>query len=69
VVEQHGPISVWLSHLSEVNNTPRMALNYWKKRYQEAGHRVSPAAVEVALRDVPSLVYRSHSRAVQLALF
>jgi len=46
-----------------------MALNYWKKRYREAGFTDSPAAVEVALRDIPSLVYRTRSRAVQLALF
>ncbi|GAB4460466.1 MAG: MBL fold metallo-hydrolase [Armatimonadaceae bacterium] len=68
-VEAHGPVCAWLSHLSEVNNTPRMALNYWKKRYQEAGHKSSPAAVEVALRDEPSLVFRARTHAVQLALF
>jgi phosphoribosyl 1,2-cyclic phosphodiesterase len=67
--EEHGPVCVWLSHLSEVNNTPRMALNYWKKRFRAEGHKTSPAAVEVALRDVPSLVYRTHSQSVQLALF
>ena len=65
----NGPICVWLSHLSETNNTPRMALNYWKKRFRAEGHKNSPAAVEVALRDKPSLVYRTRSRAVQLALF
>ncbi|MDX1933700.1 MAG: MBL fold metallo-hydrolase [Capsulimonadales bacterium] len=67
--ERSGPSCVWLLHLSEVNNTPKMAMNYWKTRYREAGHRDSPASVEVALRDVPSLVYRARSRAVQLALF
>lgn len=67
--DEYGPVCVWLSHLSEINNTPRMALNYWKKRYRAAGHKTSPAAVEVALRDVPSLVYRSRSHAVQLAMF
>ena len=65
----HGPVCIWLSHLSEVNNTPRMALNYWQRRFREAGHKTSPAAVEVALRDKPSLVYRTRSRAVQLTLF
>ncbi len=68
-VDTHGPVCAWLSHLSETNNTPRMALNYWKKRYKQAGHKTSPASVEVALRDKPSLVYRTRSRAVQLALF
>ena len=65
----HGPACVWLSHLSHVNNTPRMALNYWKKRVKEEKLRAAPAAVEVALRDKPSLVYRTRSRSVQLALF
>lgn len=65
----HGPVCAWLSHLSNVNNTPRMALNYWKKRYTAEGFKASPAAVEVALRDKPSLVFRSCSRSVQLALF
>lgn len=68
-VAEHGPVCAWLSHLSNVNNTPRMALNYWKKRYAAEGFKTSPAAVEVALRDRPSIVFRSRSRAVQLALF
>lgn len=66
---EHGPVCAWFAHLSEVNNTPRMAMNYWQKRFREAGFRNSPAAVEVALRDVPSLVFRARTRAVQLALF
>lgn len=65
---EHGPACFWLSHLSGTNNTPRMALNYWKKRLKAAGPSAG-AAVEVALRDTPSLVYRTRSRAVQLALF
>ncbi len=68
-VAEHGPVCAWLSHLSDVNNTPRMALNYWKKRYTAEGFKASPAAVEVALRDKPSLVFRARTRAVQLALF
>jgi phosphoribosyl 1,2-cyclic phosphodiesterase len=67
----HGPACFWLSHLSETNNTPRMALNYWKKRARAEGRSpvAAGAVVEVALRDRPSLVYRTRSRAVQLALF
>jgi phosphoribosyl 1,2-cyclic phosphodiesterase len=68
-VSDHGPVCVWLAHLSETNNTPRMAMNYWKKRFRAEGFKESPAAVEVALRDKPSLVYRTRSRAVQLSLF
>ncbi|MBC8139807.1 MAG: MBL fold metallo-hydrolase [Armatimonadetes bacterium] len=66
---EHGAVCAWLSHLSSTNNTPRMALGYWKKRWTEAGFKASPAAVEVALRDKPSLVYRARSRSVQLSLF
>jgi phosphoribosyl 1,2-cyclic phosphodiesterase len=70
---EHGPACFWLSHLSEINNTPRMALNYWKKRVKAERTRgapgAPPAVVEVALRDKPSLVYRTRSRAVQLPLF
>jgi phosphoribosyl 1,2-cyclic phosphodiesterase len=68
-VERHGPVCAWFAHLSEINNTPRMALNYWKKRYEEAGHKDSPAVVDVALRDEPSLVFHARTRAVQLGLF
>lgn len=67
--DEHGPVAAWFAHLSEVNNTPRMVLGYWKKRYRALGHKTSPAHVEVALRDKPSLVYRVRSRAVQLTLF
>ena len=67
--DDNGPVCVWLSHLSETNNTPRMALGYWQKRFRAEGHKISPAAVEVALRDKPSLIYRAGSRAVQLALY
>ncbi len=73
---EHGPACFWLSHLSEINNTPRMAMNYWKKRAKAAGLPggpragiFGPAVVEIALRDQPSLVYRTRSRSVQLALF
>jgi phosphoribosyl 1,2-cyclic phosphodiesterase len=41
---EHGPACFWLSHLSETNNTPRMALNYWKKRFRAEGLRTAPAA-------------------------
>ena len=78
-VGEYGPACFWLSHLSEVNNTPRMAMNYWKKRAKAAGLKAGahggrrgdfgPAVVEIALRDKPSLVYRTRTRAIQLALF
>lgn len=66
---EHGPASVWFSHLSEVNNTPGIVKAYWKRRWQEAGCSASPAAVEIAQRDTPSLVWRSGAQAIQRSLF
>lgn len=66
---EHGPASVWFAHLSEVNNTPGMVRGYWKRRWQAEGLRASPAAVEIAGRDTPSLQWHSGLRAVQRALF
>ena len=65
----HGPTSVWFAHLSQINNTPGTVRAYWKRRWKEAGLASSPAAVEVAERDTPSLVWRSGTRAVQRSLF
>ena len=48
--------------------SPRTAAK-WVQRYRAEGHKTSPASVEVALRDKPSLVYRTRTRAVQLSLF
>ena len=67
--QEHGPACFWFLHLSETNNTPRMAMNHWKKRLRLENIKTSPANVEIALRDVPSLEWRTRSRAVQLALF
>ena len=66
---EHGPASVWFAHLSEINNTPGIVRAYWKRRWQEEGCAASPAAVEIAQRDTPSLVWRMGSRAVQRSLF
>lgn len=66
---EHGPASVWFAHLSEINNTPGIVRAYWKRRWQEAGCVSSPAAVEIAERDTPSLVWRAGQQAVQKSLF
>ena len=65
----HGPVSAWFGHLSEVNNTPGTVTGYWSRRWKEEGMRASPAAVEIARRDTPSLVWKSGQRAVQKSLF
>ncbi|WP_395139435.1 MBL fold metallo-hydrolase, partial [Armatimonas sp.] len=66
---EHGPAAVWFAHLSEVNNTPGIVRAYWKRRWQEAGCAASPAAVEIAIRDSPSLVWHQGALAVQKSLF
>jgi phosphoribosyl 1,2-cyclic phosphodiesterase len=66
---EHGPTAVWFAHLSEVNNTPGIVRAYWKRRWQEAGCGASPAVVEIAQRDTPSLTWRAGARAVQKSLF
>jgi len=66
---EHGPASVWFAHLSEVNNAPGTLRNHWKRRWQQAGLAASPAAMEIAQRDTPSLLWRSGTRAVQRSLF
>ena len=66
---EHGPASVWFAHLSEINNTPGIVRAYWKRRWQEAGCAASPAAVEIAQRDSPSLLWRAGAQAVQKSLF
>ena len=60
-------MSVWLAHLSHMNNTPSAALSCAKRLLSECeGHGLS---VEVAKRDVPSLNWR-HGRGIfQLSLF
>lgn len=66
---EHGPTSFWFLHLSETNNTPRMVMNHWKNKLKMENIGTAPGTVEVALRDRPSLVWRTRSRAVQLPLF
>lgn len=61
-----GPLTVWLAHLSRVNNSPALA-----RRSVLAGITIQtavPLVLEIALRDHPSVSWRSGSRAVQSAL-
>lgn len=48
---------VWLAHLSEVNNSPRLALRTVTQRLRQAG--ISTMDVRVARRDSTSLIWRS----------
>lgn len=67
--DAHGPVTTWFAHLSEVNNTPGTVNAYWARRWKEAGFKSSPAAIEIALRDTPSLVWQAGQRAIQPSLF
>lgn len=61
-----GPLTVWLAHLSRVNNSPSLARRSALTRI--AAQTSVPYALEIALRDHPSVSWRSGSRAVQTAM-
>ncbi len=65
-LEANGTLCVWLAHLSRVNNSPALAKRSVRARV-ERQTRV-PFALDVALRDHPSVSWRAGSQAVQLAL-
>ena len=58
--------SLWLAHLSAVNNTPRRAKGTVVRRLAEAG--LGHVSVEVAARDRPSLHWRAGEAIGQLPL-
>jgi phosphoribosyl 1,2-cyclic phosphodiesterase len=66
-LEADGPCCIWLAHLSRVNNSPSLA----KRTVQERITRQTSTAfwLEVALRDHPSLFWRTGLRAVQPGLW
>jgi phosphoribosyl 1,2-cyclic phosphodiesterase len=61
-----GPLTVWLAHLSRVNNSPALARR--SILAQVAAQTSVPVALEIALRDHPSVSWRSGSKAVQTSL-
>ena len=61
------PKCVWLWHLSDTNNRPRLAERYVQGRLTEAG--CGNVALNVALRDVAELTWRPGQTAVQMNLF
>jgi len=60
------PKTVWLAHLSEVNNTPKLALRVVSNYLDLAG--ITSLKLEVALRDRPSAVWRSSTNACQIRM-
>lgn len=62
-----GATTFWLAHLSDTNNTPRMARRCVQRRLSE--EKCTNAVVEVALRDIASLTWRPRTRAIQRSLF
>jgi phosphoribosyl 1,2-cyclic phosphodiesterase len=65
-LEEEGPLSVWLAHLSRVNNSPSLAR---RSVVASIAQRTRvPVRLEVALRDHPSVSWRAGTQAVQLSL-
>ena len=61
-----GPLSVWLAHLSRVNNSVALARRSVRQRIEQ--QTKVPVLIDVALRDHPSVSWRSRSSGVQLSL-
>ena len=65
-LEQEGSLSVWLAHLSRMNNSPSLAR---RSVLAHVSRRTKvPFALDIALRDHPSVSWRMGERAVQLSL-
>lgn len=65
-LDEGGPMSVWLAHLSRANNSPSLARRSVTQSIQAYTH--TPFTLDVALRDHPSVTWRPGATAVQLAL-
>ncbi len=66
-LEAGGAMTIWLAHLSRVNNSPALARKTVQARV--AARTCVPFKLEVALRDHPSLSWHSGAQAVQPSLF
>lgn len=62
-----GPCTLWLAHLSKVNNRPRLALNYAKATLKLETR--CPFVMDIALRDRPSASWSPGMKSLQLNLF
>jgi phosphoribosyl 1,2-cyclic phosphodiesterase len=66
-IECDGPTCVWLAHLSAVNNSPSFARRFVNDAVRAATK--TPFALDIALRDRPSVQWRPGRMATQLSLF
>ncbi len=66
-LEEGGAMTVWLAHLSRVNNSPALARRSVMGRISARTN--VPVKLEVALRDHPSLTWKSGTQAFQQSLF
>src|SRR5579871_5808400 len=64
-LEEGGSLCVWLAHLSRANNSPALARRSVLERIAQQTR--TPVALEIALRDHPSVSWKAGSRAVQLS--
>jgi phosphoribosyl 1,2-cyclic phosphodiesterase len=67
VSRSRRPVCVWLAHLSEVNNSPRMARRCVQKRLSEVG--CGDVVLQVTPRHHAGLTWRPGHHPVQLDLF
>lgn len=65
-LELGGSLSIWLAHLSRVNNSPALARRSVQQRI--AQQTTVPYTIEVALRDQPSLSWSPGRQAFQLSM-
>ncbi len=65
-LEDGTPCTIWLAHLSRMNNTPALAKRTILDRLGK--HHKTPYTLEVALRDHPSLSWKYGQQAHQLDL-
>jgi len=66
-VSEKGPCSIWLAHLSKVNNRPKIALNYARATLKL--ETTCPFVIDVAHRDRPSVCWAPGRSNLQLNLF
>jgi phosphoribosyl 1,2-cyclic phosphodiesterase len=65
-LEANGPFSIWLAHLSRVNNSVSLARRSVSERIKQRT-RVG-FTLDVAVRDQPGVTWQSGGRSIQLAL-
>ena len=66
-LEEDGPATIWLAHLSKVNNSPALARKFAVD--QISSRTRVPFRLEIALRDRPSVSWTPTRSPMQLSLF